>query len=115
MEISATENDGKKLSLFIKSLDKEIPGPKNLNYLRLYFEKTLEYNCDNEEIWQKYITFIKKLIQNKTHDFKINEKEYLLSIIFRATKCCYFSVELWKILILELESNYYPKEFIQSN
>jgi len=116
IELSSKEDDTKKLNLFLKI---EIPkiSEKYFNYGRLYFEKALEYNCDSVEIWEMYINYTKDFLKNSANsqNFSANvDKAFLLSIMFRSCKCCFFSVELWKILILEMEENYYAKVEIQS-
>ena len=88
-------------------LEIEIPkiAVKHYNYAKLYFEKALEYNCDSTEMWKMYINYTKEHCEDKA---------WLLSVMFRSCKCCFFSVELWKILILEMENNFYGKVEIQS-
>jgi hypothetical protein len=112
IELSAKEDDTKKLNLFLKI---EIPkiSIKYFNYARLYFEKALEYNCDSEEIWKMYINYTKDF-GFSTKDNNNIDKFVLLSLIFRACKCCYFSLDIWKILIFEMENNFYEKVEIQS-
>ena len=104
IEVAAKESNAGKLVLFLKV---EIPkiSKKYYNYAKLYFEKALEYNCDNFEIWKMYIE------HTKTYS---KDKAWLVSIMLRSCKCCFFCVDLWKMLILEMEKNFYSKEDIQS-
>ncbi len=105
IEVAAKENYAGKLVLFLKV---EIPkiSKKYYNYAKLYYEKALEFNCDNFEIWKMYIEHTK--IHSK-------DKAWLVSIMLRSCKCCFFCIDLWKILIFEMERNFYSKEYIQSN
>lgn len=104
IEVAAKESHAGKLVMFLKI---EIPkiSEKYYNYAKLYYEKALEYNCDNFDIWKMYIEHTKKASKDIT---------WLITIMLRACKCCFFCLDLWKILILEMEKNFYAKADIQS-
>lgn len=78
---------------------------KHFNYLRLYFEKALELNPDDENIWEIYIDFAKRLNKNK---------ELTINILSRACKCCYFNVVFWINLLREMEKFQKTSEEIQN-
>jgi hypothetical protein len=98
------EDNSEKLRIFLK---KELPkiADKTYNYFRLYYERALEYNCDDEEIWAHYIGTIKKLFKNK---------DLLLNVLKRACKCCYFHVQFWVLFLREMEKQNFPIEEIRS-
>jgi hypothetical protein len=76
---------------------------KHFNYARLYFERTLEVNCDDENIWALYIDFAKTLTK---------ETKYLYPILRRAAKCCYSNILYWIMLFKEMERINLPREEI---
>jgi len=98
------EDNSDQLCEFLKT---EIPkiSLKHFNYLRLYFEKALELNPDDENIWQLYIDFVKKMNKNK---------ELTLKILTRSCKCCYFNILFWILLFREMEISQRPFEEIQT-
>lgn len=76
----------------------------NFNYVRLYFERALEINCDFEEIWELYIEICKALNRNT---------DLLISIMSRACKCCYSIFTFWVLLLTEMEKAGRPSEEIE--
>jgi hypothetical protein len=98
------EDNSDDLCLFLKT---EIPkiSLKHFNYLRLYFERALELNPDDENIWEIYIDFAKRMNKNK---------ELTLNILTRACKCCYFNVVFWINLLREMEKSLKAPEEIQN-
>ena len=101
------ENNSSELRLL---LQKELPqlAGKNFNYIRLYYERTLQMNPDDEDIWESFIT------QAQNKEYKLQHKTYL-QILQRACKCCYFRVNFWILLLREMEKQGNPKEDIESN
>jgi hypothetical protein len=65
------------------------------NYVRLFFERALEINPDDDDIWLIYLDF---------HREKIKDKHLILQLLKRATKCCYFNYVFWVLLIRQMES-----------
>lgn len=101
------ENNSDQLRLF---LTKELPNislKKNFNYIRLYYEKALQYNPDDEDIWNDFIQ------QAQIKDFKVSHKTYL-NILVRSCKCCYFKVNFWIILLREMEKQGCDQSEIES-
>lgn len=100
------ENNSIKLrELLNKELQKL--ANKNFNYIRLYYEKVLQMNPDDEDIWGNLIN----LAQSK--DFKLSNKA-ILSILVRACKCCYFKIDFWILLLREMEKQGADKNEIES-
>ena len=100
------ENNSIQLREF---LNKELPilANKNFNYIRLFYERTLQMNPDDEDIWDNFMAYA----HNK--DFKIPHTVYL-KILQRACKCCYFKVTFWIVLLREMEKQGSDKEEIES-
>jgi tetratricopeptide (TPR) repeat protein len=73
--------------------------------VRLFFERALEINPDDDDIWLVYLDF---------HREKIKDKNMILLFLKRATKCCYFNYVFWVLLIRQMESLGSPYEEIQT-
>ena len=106
LNLTIKENNSQHLR---ELLNKELPNlaRKNFNYIRLFYERSLQMNPDDEDIWNNFIEYSQK------RDFKIPQKTYL-SILQRACKCCYFKVSFWIILLREMEKQGSDKEEIES-
>ncbi len=104
INLTKAENDSGKLCEFLKSTI-EIKFKKYFNYVRLFYEKALEVNPDDDNIWTQYVECTKLLNKNS---------QLTLNILSRATKCCYFNVVLWVLMLREMESVGTPLEEIQS-
>jgi hypothetical protein len=91
-DVRANENID-KLKIFLK---KEMPkiSKKHFNYTVLYMERALEVLCEFSELWELYIDFITTNNQDKKK----------LTILKRATRCCYNQVSLCIQLLKEMEN-----------
>ena len=98
-----SENNSTALCEFLKS---ELPNrfKKQINYIRLFFEKALLLNPDDDDLWKAYL----EVIKNQNSNSKLN-----YSLLQRACKCCYFSVVFWVLLLREMEKLQLPYEEIQ--
>ena len=87
------EDNSSHLCEFLKT---ELPklAKKYFNYFRLYFEKALEVNCDDDEIWQLYIETVSTYNKNRAGKLELLE---------RACKCCYNNILFWIYLLREME------------
>ncbi len=90
-------------------LNTELPklANKNFNYIRLYYERVLQMNPDDEDIWGNLIN----LAQSK--EYKLSNKA-IINILLRACKCCYFKVDFWIILLREMEKKGTDRADIES-
>ena len=103
LDKTKTDDDSAALCNF---LENEITKTfKNYNnYIKLFFERALEINPDDENLWQIYLDF---------HREKIKDKEYTLTLLKRATKFCFFNYVFWVLLIRQMEFTSMPFEKIQ--
>jgi hypothetical protein len=90
-------------------LNTELPklANKNFNYIRLYYERVLQMNPDDEDIWSDLINL------SQLKEYKLSFKT-TLSILIRACKCCYFKVDFWILLLREMEKQGTDKADIES-
>lgn len=78
----------------------------NFSYIILYYEKALQYNPDDENLWSNFLDHIQNTsssISNRRH----------LKILKRACKCCYFKVNFWILLLREMEKQNIPRVEIE--
>ena len=104
IDLTKNEDDSSKLAELLKN-EISVTFKKHFNYIRLYFERTLEINPDDEDIWNLYIEITKSINKNSNLTF---------SILQRACKCCYFDVKFWVQFLREMEKIGRPFEEIQA-
>jgi UDP:flavonoid glycosyltransferase YjiC (YdhE family) len=100
------ENDSTQLRELLMTELTQIAN-KNINYIRLYYERTLQMNPDDENIWENFV------ITSQQKEYKVSNKQYL-TILQRACKCCYFNVNFWILLLREMEKQGLDKQDIES-
>lgn len=104
LDSTKSDDNSAQLCEFLKSEISE-SFKKTFNYIRLYFERSLEINPDDEKIWILYIEVSKTIHKNPSFN---------LSLLLRASKCCYFNIVIWVMLFREMERLQMPFEEIQA-
>ena len=106
LKITIKEDNSEKLRNFLEKELIEI-AENNFSYITLYYERALQYNPDDENLWNNYID----CIQN-TNTKTTNRKD--LKTLKRACKCCYFKVCFWILLLREMEKQGISRGDIES-
>jgi hypothetical protein len=104
LDVTKSQDNSAQLCEFLKS-EISVLFKKTFNYIRLYFERSLEINPDDENIWILYIEISKTIHKNSSFN---------LSLLLRASKCCYFNIVIWVMLLREMERLQMPFEEIKT-
>jgi hypothetical protein len=104
LTLTLKDNDSLHLRTFLKQYLPSIAG-NNVNYIRLYYEKSLQSNPDDEDLWEDFILYL------KDKKYKVSKK-LLLSTLTKSCKCCYFKITFWIQLFREKERQAESKESI---